>query len=742
MVNASLANQVEQLTAIINAVPTAVIVVAPGGTMTLVNHQAQQLFGYGSEELLGQSVDMLLPQRYRQAHPALRDSFQTQPSARPMGAGRDLFGLRKDGTEFPVEIGLTPLETEEGTLVVSSINDISERKRLERRFRATIESAPTAMVMIDAQGTMVLINKELERLFGYQRDELLHHKVEMLLPPRYQAEHPSLRSGFFAAPQARRMGVGRDLFAQHKDGEEFPVEIGLSPVQTDEGTFVLAAIVDITERKQIQDAVKESEENFRLMVEGIQDYALFMLDPKGRVASWNSGAHRLKGYDEAEILGRHFSCFYTPEDIQAGKPQKELEIAKTQGRCEEESWRIRKDGSRFWANVIISALRDKQGKLRGFAKVTRDFTERKRLESLFRATVESAPIAMVMIGGDGAIQLVNAETERLFGYQRAELLDKPIEQLLPERYRPGHPAMRTGFFATPQARRMGGGRDLFALRKDGSEFPVEIGLNPVSTEAGTLVLAAIVDLTERKRTADATLQQLNDELGRSNVELQRFAYVASHDLQTPLRNVASFVELLNATYGQLLDDQGKDWIRRITQSVKQQQLLVKDLLEFSRVNAQSHPFERLPARQLVDIAVTLLESSLRESHAEIQCGELPDVTGDRSQLVQLLANLIGNAIKYRSDAPPLVQISASHQDGEWCFAIKDNGIGMEQRYLERIFEIFERLHDQRAYPGSGIGLAICRRVIQRHGGRIWVESSPGQGSTFYFTLPEQPEDKA
>jgi PAS domain S-box-containing protein len=604
-------DSVAQLTAILNSVPTAIIVADQQGTIVLVNAQAERLFGYTATELLGEMVDILLPYRFRAGHPELRAGFMTMPKNRPMGAGRDLFGLRKDGIEFPIEIGLNPITTDDGILVVSAIVDITERKRMEARFRATVESAPTAMLMIDQTGTILLVNAEMERLFGYNREELLQQKIEVLLPERFKEGHPGMRSRFFATPESRRMGAGRDLFAMRKNGTEFPVEIGLNPVNTDEGQFVLAAILDISERK--------------------------------------------------------------------------------------------------------------------------------RLENLFRATVESAPIAMVMIDATGTIQLVNSELERLFGYERQALLHQKIEVLIPQRYRAHHPGLRTNFFDTPQARRMGAGRDLNGLRQDGTEFAVEIGLNPVQTEDGTLVLAAIIDLTERQRAADTALQRTNAALERSNIELQRFAFVASHDLQTPMRNVASFVELLQSSYTDQLDAQANDWIRRIVESVKQLQTLVRDLLEYSHVDSQAHPFRPVPGSEVFDAAVTLLESSIRESGAQVSCGELPVLTGDRSQLVQLLINLIGNSLKYRSDEAPQIRVEAERLDAEWRLMVRDNGIGIDPRYHDRIFEIFERLHDQRSHPGSGIGLAVCRRVVHRHGGRIWVESESGKGSRFYFTIPEQEE---
>ncbi len=358
-----------------------------------------------------------------------------------------------------------------------------------------------------------------------------------------------------------------------------------------------------------------------------------------------------------------------------------------------------------------------------------------QLEARFRATVESAPAAMLMVDQEGSIVLLNAETERLFGYRREELLGQKVELLIPERLRSTHSGLRTQYFASPGVRRMGDRRDLFGLRKDGSEFPIEIGLNPVRTDQGMSVISAIVDISERKRQAEA-LRNANEALERSNIELQRFAYIASHDLQTPMRSIASFVELLRTTYADRLDSQANDWFRRTTQSIRDLQTLVRDLLEYSRVDSQAHPFETVSLRDVFDHAVALLDSSVRESGAEVTCGELPTVMGARSHLVQLMLNLIGNGLKYRRKQPPRVQVSAQRTGDQWTIAVRDNGIGIAPKHQARIFEIFQRLHDQQEYPGTGIGLAVCRRVVHRHGGSIWVESGPDHGSVFYFTLPE------
>jgi PAS domain S-box-containing protein len=237
---------------IVEAAPNAIVVIDENGRVVIVNSQTEKLFGYSRDQLIGQPIELLVPERFRSAHPGQRRSFFVDARARPMGAGRDLYGLRSDGTEFPVEIGLNPIRTERGMLVLSAIVDITERQRAERRFRLAIESAPSGMVMVDRMGHIVLVNSQAEKLFVYSRAELIGKRVEILVPDRFHHQHPPYRAGFFRNPESRPMGAGRDLYGRRKDGTEFPIEIGLNPIETDEGIFALSAIVDITERKQLE----------------------------------------------------------------------------------------------------------------------------------------------------------------------------------------------------------------------------------------------------------------------------------------------------------------------------------------------------------------------------------------------------------------------------------------------------------------------------------------------------------
>jgi PAS domain S-box-containing protein len=343
----------------------------------------------------------------------------------------------------------------------------------------------------------------------------------------------------------------------------------------------------------------------------------------------------------------------------------------------------------------------------------------------FENLLQNAPYAMVIVNSRGEIQLVNEQVENIFDYKQDELIGRKVETLIPERFWKDHTSHREGFFFNPKRRPMGEDVELWGVKKNGQEFPVEISLSPIHTDEGILVTAAIRDVTERK---EARLR-----LENKNKELEQFAYIASHDLQEPLRTVTNFTDLLSKNYGEHFDEVGQKSMRFITEATGRMSQLIKGLLDYSRIGHKNETTS-IDCNQLLEDIQKDLQQAISDSNASITVNKLPNINGHATELRLLFQNLITNAIKFRkSDVSPEIQISAQMIKGLWYFSVKDNGIGIADEHKERIFTIFQRLNSD--YSGTGIGLAHSRKIVELHGGTLWVESELHQGSTFYFTLP-------
>src|ERR1700675_201822 len=438
---------------LLEAAPDAMVVVNQSGEIVLLNVQAEKQFGYRRDELVGQKVKNIIPEGFAERLIADGTRSAAEALAQQIGTGIELSGRRKDGSEFPIEIMLSPLESAEGILVTAAIRNISMRKdaethlaQMEGRYRGLLEAAPDAMVVVNQGGEIVLLNVQAEKQFGYRRDELVGQKVKNIIPQGFAERLIADGTRSAADALAQQLGTGIELSGRRRDGSEFPIEIMLSPLESAEGILVTAAIRDISLRKKaerhlaqmesrrqlVEDALRESEERYRMLLDGVQDYAIFMMDPRGQVVSWNAGAERIKGYTADQIIGHSFSCFFPPEDIERGRPEEVLRITAASGRHEEQGMRVRKDGSQFLASVTFTALRDSVGNLRGYSEFSHDLSESEESGAKYRGLLEAAPDAMVVVNQRGEITLLNVQAEKQFGYRRDELVGQKVKNIIPE----------------------------------------------------------------------------------------------------------------------------------------------------------------------------------------------------------------------------------------------------------------------------------------------------------------------
>lgn len=368
-----------RLRLIVDATPNAMVMLDHNGTIVLVNKQTERLFGYEREEMLGMTVEDLLPRRIRSRHRGFRAEFHAAPSTRAMGAGRDLFARRKDGTEIPVEIGLNPLDIDEGAFVLASVIDITERKRTEERLSQVIEAAPNAMVMVNPSGEIVLVNSQMEALFGYTREELLAMPLEQLIPERFRHHHGEYRGAFFAVPDRRAMGAGRDLFGRRKDGSEIPVEIGLNPIEIEEERLVLASIIDISERLIVQrDETASRIDQLRRSILDSLPFSIIATDSDGVIVTANPGAEKLLGYSGDELVG---SPIYRVHGTREPEYQGEVWPPEFTTDDGQETSYQRRDGRRVPVNEAFVPIQDEGGETRGFLTVAYDITKRKQAQA-------------------------------------------------------------------------------------------------------------------------------------------------------------------------------------------------------------------------------------------------------------------------------------------------------------------------------------------------------------------------
>jgi len=501
------------------------------------------------------------------------------------------------------------------------------------------------------------------------------------------------------------------------------------------------AIRDLSRPDAAEKHLAQMESKYHGLLEAAPD-AMVVVNQGGDIVLLNLQAEKQFGYRRDELLGQKVTNIipvgFAERLIADDLRSTEDALAQQIGTGIELIAR-RKDGSEFPIEIMLSPLESAEGIL--VTAAIRDISARKtdekhlaQMESKYRGLLEAAPDAMVVVNQGGDIVLLNLQAEKQFGYRRDELLGQKVKNIIPEGFAERLLADRLRSADDALAQQIGTGIELTGRRKDGSEFPIELMLSPLESAEGILVTAAIRDISVRK-AAEANLLQKVKELYRSNEELEQFAYFASHDLQEPLRMVASYTQLLARRYKGKLDTDAEEFIAFAVDGASRMQRLIQDLLAYSRVGSKGMNLLEISSEGALQQALVNLRGAVEESGAVVTHDPLPAVLADEMQLVQLFQNLVANAIKYQKPGVPLVHISAARNvEKKWQFSVRDNGLGIDPQYFERIFGLFQRLHKREEFAGTGIGLAICKKIVERHGGRVWVESGPGQGSTFRFTL--------
>jgi PAS domain S-box-containing protein len=614
---------------------------------------------------------------------------------------------------------------------------VAELPDLER-YRVLVDSIRDyAILMLDPEGYILSWNPGAEALNGYAADEIIGSHFSRFYPPEALAQGLPERELAIAVAEGRLEDEG---WRVRKDGSTFWANVVITRMSGPNGQLLgFAKIVrDLTERHRQENTLRQSEERFRLLVAGVRDYAIFMLDPKGVVSTWNAGAEFIKGYTAEEIIGSHFSRFYPPESLKRGLPETELRGAMMEGRFEDEGWRVRKDGSRFWANVIITAIRDANGQLLGYSKVTRNLTERRRYEDDLRRSEERFRLlvdgvteyAIMMLDNDGYVTSWNVGAQRIKGYASNEILGSHMSNFYPSEAVLENKPWEDLAVAREQGRSTHEG---WRVRKDGTLF------------WANSVITALRDQDRRPYgfamvTQDLTQRRNAETLASTAQRMHEFIAMLAHELRNPLAPIRNAVALMGRKG---LNDPTLESMR---QTIDRQSVLLTrlldELLDVNRIARGEFAIEREPldVREVMARAVEtsrpLIESRGHSVEVVVPNRAIPAL-GDAVRLTQAVVNLLNNAAKYTPEGGT-IRLSASLRASEIDIRVADNGNGIERDMLEKIFDLFVQIDPTASYAlgGLGVGLALVRRVIELHGGSIQARSKgKGRGSEFVVRLP-------
>jgi PAS domain S-box-containing protein len=618
-----------------------------------------------------------------------------------------------------------------------------------RESLALVESVRDyAIFLLDIEGRVRSWNAGAKLIKQYDREEILGQHISKFYTDKDRAAG---RPAQLLSTAARDDRVEDEGWRIRKDGSRFWADVVVTAIRDDDGTVVgfLKVTRDLTERKATEDSVRRSEQQFRMLVDSVEDYAIFMLDRQGRIVTWNTGAERLKGFTASEVIGHSFELFYPAEDRASGKPARLLKIASEFSRVEDEGWRVRKGGKRFWADVVISTMNDENGTLVGFAKVTRDLTARKAAEEALRRSEDSLAATLYSIGDGviatdehGRVTRLNPVAEALTGWLQADAVGQRIESvfhIVNELTRA--PADNPVGRVLAEGTIVGLANHTALIARDGIERPIADSGSPIRDGSGAVLGAVLVfrDVTEERR-ADEEHQRARraEEAVR---ERDVFLSVAAHELRTPLTALKLKLQGLEQLVYKVLPHEALSKVSpRFHDAIRQTRRLadlVERLLDVSRIASVRLvlDIEDTDLRAIADHVVRDVTETAAAARSEIRVSVTGDGRGrwDRRRMEQVVLNLVSNALKYGNGQP--IEITLGGDADTVTLAVIDRGIGIAREDLQRIFAPFERAAPVEHFTGLGLGLYITKGIVEAHGGTISASSEPGQGSTFEVRLP-------
>jgi len=727
-----------------------------GKLITWCNDRVEEIYGYKRDELIGKEAAFLFPEDIS------RSKFvgEVAGAINKQGYFRGTHRVkRKDGSLVDVEYTISQvqgIESSEQIELVSVARDITERKRMEEeiakseaRYRSLFETTSGGVAIIDLKGEFILVNEALCNMVGYSQNEIIGKNFADFI---YPDDAPRLFELFVEGLISQETHPALEFRTTHRDGRI--VWLHSSPtalVQGNETIGFSAIIFDITERKRAEEELRESEDRFRNVLDNSLDMIYSMNLQTGKYEYVSPASKQVLGYSPEE-----FQTLTTDELISLAHPddteglQQNIIDLISQGKAKALSFEYRvkhKELGYRWVSDNRSVVLDDTNMPVAIVGSLRDITERQLAQEALRQReqdylllLESTHDSIIVVDGETLkVAYGNRRSALMFGFDPV-LHDGVGVNLLDFIHPDDREPVIKGFLEDLYQQERRKRYDVRAKTKDGREIWISALATRIEFQGRVAVLLSLRDVTETRRVEEL-LKQTMTELVRSNTELERFAYVASHDLQEPLRMVASYTQLLERRYKGKLDSDADEFIGYAVDGATRMQQLINALLDYSRVSTRGKPFSPTNCEEVFNQAIANLQASIKENAAIVTHDYLPTIMADGTQMVQLFQNLISNAIKFHGEEQPEVHVGAERNGTEWIFSVRDNGIGIDPQYFDRIFVIFNRLHSRQEYPGTGIGLTICKKIVERHKGRIWVESQPGKGATFYFTILIGSEEK-